>query len=54
LLYLAELQGSQQRVGFALTIGRISGVVGMIPAGALADSIRSKRGLAAAGLLIPR
>jgi MFS family permease len=52
-LYLAELQWSQQSVGFALTIGRISGVIGMIPAGALADSIRSKRGLAAAGLLIP-
>jgi hypothetical protein len=41
-LYLAELQWSQQSVGFALTIGRISGVIGMIPAGALADSIRSK------------
>lgn len=51
-LYLAELQWSQESVGFALTIGRISGVLGVIPAGALADSIRSKRGLAAAGLLM--
>jgi MFS family permease len=51
-LYLAELQWSQESVGFALTIGRISGVLGVIPAGALADSIRSKRGLVAAGLLM--
>jgi hypothetical protein len=48
-LYLAELQWPQLSVGFALTIGRISGAIGMIPAGALADSIRSK----ATGLLIP-
>lgn len=51
-LYLAELQWSQESVGFALTIGRISGVIGVVPAGALADSIRSKRGLAATGLLM--
>jgi MFS family permease len=51
-LYLAEMHWSQESVGFALTIGRISGVIAVIPAGALADSIRSKRGLAAAGLLM--
>ena len=51
-LYLAEMQWSQESVGFALTIGRISGVIGVIPAGALVDTIRSKRGLAAAGLLM--
>ena len=50
--YLAGLHWSQEDVGFALTLGRLSGVLGLIPAGALADSIRSKRGLAATGLLM--
>lgn len=50
--YLANLRWSQQDVGFALTLGRLSGVVGLIPAGALTDMIRAKRGLAAAGLLM--
>ena len=49
--YLANLRWSQQDVGFALTLGRLSGVVGLIPAGALTDMIRAKRGLAAAGTL---
>ena len=50
--YLADLHWTQENVGFALTLGRLSGVLGLIPAGALAETIRSKRGLAAAGLLM--
>lgn len=50
--YLAGLHWSQENVGFALTLGRLSGVLGLIPAGALTDKIHSKRGLAAAGLLM--
>lgn len=50
--YLANLHWSQEDVGFALTLGRLSGVVGLIPAGALTDTIRAKRGLAAAGLFM--
>jgi MFS family permease len=50
--YLANLRWSQEDVGFALTLGRLSGVIGLIPAGALTDAIRSKRGLAAAGLFM--
>jgi len=50
--YLADLRWSQESVGFALTLGRLSGVLGLIPAGALTDKIRSKRGLAATGLLM--
>ena len=50
--YLADLGWSRESVGFALTLGRLSGVLGLIPAGALTDTIRSKRGLAAAGYLM--
>src|SRR5665213_4025761 len=50
--YLASLRWSQEDVGFALTLGRLSGVIGLIPAGALTDTIRSKRGLAAAGYIM--
>ena len=48
--YLAHLDWSQERVGVVLAVGRLVGVVSLIPGGALLDAIRAKRGLAAAGI----
>jgi MFS family permease len=50
--YLAGLGWSQENVGFAMTVGRLTGALVLIPGGALTDASRWKRGLAAAGLLM--
>src|ERR1043166_8301963 len=50
--YLAGLGWSQASVGLALSAGSIAGVVGQLPGGALADAVRWKRGLAAAGIVM--
>jgi MFS family permease len=50
--YLASLEWTKQDVGLALTVGGLAGVIAQIPGGALADSVRWKRGLAAAGVLM--
>lgn len=47
--YLAGLGWSQQNVGFALTVGGLSGVLCQIPGGALTDAVRGKRLLVALG-----
>jgi predicted MFS family arabinose efflux permease len=49
--YLAGLGWSQSSVGLALSAGGLAGVLGQIPGGALADAVRSKRVLVAAGIL---
>src|SRR3954471_17561194 len=43
--YLAQQGWSHDRVGLALAVGGIAGVVSQIPGGALADAVTSKRGL---------
>ena len=43
--YLASLEWTKQDVGLALTVGGLAGVAAQIPGGALADSVRWKRGL---------
>src|SRR5579883_598943 len=49
--YLAAHGWSQDRVGIALSVGAIAGVVSQVPGGALADAVRWKRALTAVGIL---
>src|SRR5580700_8870515 len=52
-IYLAGYAWNEERVGFALTVGGIAGIVTQTPAGALVDFLRSKRavvGVAVAAL----
>ena len=59
-IYLASHGWNEQRVGLALTIGSIAGILAQTPAGALVDRLHAKRaligigigGLAAGALLI--
>jgi predicted MFS family arabinose efflux permease len=44
-IYLAGYQWNEERVGVALAVGGIAGIVAQTPAGALVDSLRSKRAL---------
>src|SRR3984957_14337688 len=44
-IYLAGYKWDEQRVGLALTVGGIAGILTQTPAGALIDSLRSKRAL---------
>jgi predicted MFS family arabinose efflux permease len=50
--YLADQGWSEENVGFVLTAGGLSGVVGQIPGGALVDAMRRKRLLIAVGTLM--
>ena len=50
-IYLAGYGWNEQRVGIALTIGGIAGIVAQTPAGALVDHLRSKRALIAIGIV---
>ena len=49
-IYLAGYGWNEQRVGLALTIGGIAGIVSQTPAGGLVDRLRSKRALVALGV----
>jgi predicted MFS family arabinose efflux permease len=44
-IYLAGYKWNEERVGLALTVGGIAGILTQTPAGALVDFIRSKRAL---------
>jgi predicted MFS family arabinose efflux permease len=48
-IYLAGYGWNEQRVGIALAVGGIAGILAQTPAGALVDRLRSKRALIAAG-----
>ena len=50
--YLADLGWSKQDVGLALSVGGVSGAIALLPGGALADAVRWKRGLVAAGVVM--
>ena len=50
--YLAQQGWSQDRVGVALAVGGIAGVLSQIPGGALADTLAWKRALAALGIVM--
>jgi predicted MFS family arabinose efflux permease len=49
-IYLAGHLWDEQRVGLALTVGGLAGVLAQTPAGALVDLLRSKRALIASGV----
>jgi predicted MFS family arabinose efflux permease len=44
-IYLAGYKWNEERVGLALTVGGIAGILTQTPAGALVDFVRSKRAL---------
>jgi predicted MFS family arabinose efflux permease len=50
-IYLAGYGWNEQRVGIALAVGGIAGILTQTPAGALVDRIRSKRALIAAAVV---
>jgi predicted MFS family arabinose efflux permease len=50
-IYLAGYKWNEQRVGIALTVGGIAGILTQTPAGALVDRLRSKRALMTAGIV---
>jgi MFS family permease len=49
-IYLAGYKWNEERVGLALTVGGIAGILTQTPAGALVDFLRSKRALVAVGV----
>jgi predicted MFS family arabinose efflux permease len=49
-IYLAGYKWNEERVGLALTVGGIAGILTQTPAGALVDSLRSKRVLVGGGV----
>jgi len=49
-IYLAANGWNEQRVGIALTLGGIAGILAQTPAGALVDRLHAKRGLIATGV----
>jgi MFS family permease len=49
--YLAQQGWSHDRIGVALSVGGIAGVVSQIPGGALTDALTWKRGLIAIGIV---
>jgi MFS family permease len=48
-IYLAGYKWNEERVGFALTVGGIAGILAQTPAGALVDQVHRKRTLIAVG-----
>ena len=50
-IYLAAYHWNEQRVGLALTVGGLAGIVTQTPDGAMVDRVRSKRALLAAGVV---
>jgi predicted MFS family arabinose efflux permease len=50
-IYLASYKWNEERVGLVLTIGGIAGILTQTPAGALVDSLRSKRALVGTGVV---
>jgi MFS family permease len=49
-IYLAGYAWNEQRVGFALTIGGIAGIMAQTPAGGLVDRLHAKRALIGLGI----
>jgi MFS family permease len=50
-VYLTTHKWTQVEIGFALTLGTVTSLIGQLPAGAMVDAIRNKR-LAASGALV--
>jgi len=50
-IYLAGYHWNEERVGLALAVGGIAGILAQTPAGALVDGLRAKRALVAAAVV---
>ena len=50
-IYLAGYGWNEQRVGIALTVGGIAGILAQTPAGALVDRLHAKRALVGTAIL---
>jgi MFS family permease len=50
-VYLTANKWTQVEIGFALTLGTMTSLIGQLPAGALVDSIRNKRSVASGALI---
>jgi MFS family permease len=50
-VYLTSQKWTQVEIGFALTLGTMTSLIGQLPAGALVDSMRNKRTAASGALL---
>src|SRR3954452_2743007 len=50
-VYLPSVGWSQEAIGWTLSIGSMTAMASQVPAGALVDAVRSKRGIAAAGII---
>jgi predicted MFS family arabinose efflux permease len=49
-IYLASYKWNEERVGLALTVGGIAGILTQTPAGGLVDALRAKRALVGVGV----
>jgi predicted MFS family arabinose efflux permease len=50
-IYLAGYKWNEERVGLALTVGGVAGILAQTPAGAWVDAVRSKRALVGAAVV---
>jgi MFS family permease len=50
-VYLTANKWTQVEIGFALTLGTMTSLIGQLPAGALVDSVRNKRFVASGALI---
>lgn len=50
-VYLTAEKWTELQIGLALTLGTVTALAAQVPAGALVDAVRSKRRIAAAGIL---
>nr|WP_294521197.1 MFS transporter [uncultured Rhodopila sp.] len=50
-VYLTTQKWTQVEIGFALTLGTVTSLVSQLPAGALVDAVRNKRGVASGALV---
>ena len=50
-VYLTSQAWTEVQIGFALSLGTLTAMISQVPAGALVDSVRHKRRMAAAALL---
>jgi MFS family permease len=50
-VYLTSHKWTQVEIGFALTLGTVTSLISQLPAGALVDAVRNKRGVASGALI---
>src|SRR5262250_3943779 len=50
--YLADQKWTQERIGFVLTASSLAGLLSQLPGGELLDTVRSKRAVIVAGVIV--